>query len=320
MDCLASIVGIIETPTVDLPNITSSDSGFWLEDTSTGRIPVKAAFYNDTTRINGIISDAVREALKEVRMSAEERLLKLYTNVNSTIGFARDWTSYLPDTTDFYYIWLDPKDIKGSILRLKNIAIHTINGLHDGNVYVYKGDTILYDDPITDFEDLTIDLDDTVFIAYQGDQPRDFKYNACCGKRATCTSYVDVGSGTVDALANLPINRDELPESVYCNGIELECTFDCDPFSFLCGYDFVRSNFGQVFAKLVQQIARKNIAYWLLTNNKITAYAVCKEEDIRDILTYLIDDITTMVTWLPENYDHSDCYSCNGIAKDSILI
>jgi hypothetical protein len=216
-------------------------------------------------------------------------------------------------------LWLDPLLQKGGLFTLDSIKIYTENGLHVGQVDVYRGEEVIYTGTVADFTKITIELKDTLFVAYQGDRPRDFQHTACCGRVRKHTSYVAVGSGTVEGLV-FPSNRDLLPESVYNNGIELTGTFDCDAFSFLCNLDFQRTSFGQVFAKLVQQIARKNIAYWLLTNNKKTAYSTCSEQDVRDILVYLIDDIETMIKWLPENYDYSDCYRCNGIAKGEIII
>ena len=96
--------------------------------------------------------------------------------------------------------------------------------------------------------------------------------------------------------------------------------FDCDGFQFMQNLDYTKSPFGIVFAKLVQQIARKNIGYWIMTNENISAYSNAKDEELRSILEYLSGDIQTMISYLPENYDHSDCYRCNGVYKDEILI
>lgn len=318
MDCLSNIIGIIETPTVELPNVTTSDSGLWLEDTTTGRIPVEAAFYNNTDVIDNIIPEAINEAVKELRKYSEDRLLRVYSTVSSTIGFARDWSTFLAADAGYYYIWLDPKLRKGGIFTLNEINIHTENGLHTGQIEIYRGEEVIYSGLQSAFTSMTIELTDTIFIAYQGDRPRDFKHSACCGRARTHMNYVSVGSGTVSSLVFPGLNN--LPISDYCNGIEVKGVFDCDAFSFLCGFNYTRTSFGQVFAKLVQQIARKNIAYWLLTNNKLTAYSTCKKEEINTILEYLIDDIETMLLWLPENYDYSDCYRCNGIAKGEIII
>jgi len=320
MVCLDNIVGIIETPTTDLPNVTTSLSGLWLEDTTAGRIPVKAAFYNDNSRIGDIIKDAVKEALGGAIKAANRRLAASYTEVHSTIGFSRDWTGYITAGQTYYYLWIDPKDVKGSIWRIKEINIYTENGLHTGQIDIYKGETVVYSGLQSAFTEMTIDLDETIYVAYAGDRPRDFKYGACCGRTPTHHGYVSVGSGTVAALSGLPKRIDDLPISDYCNGIEVRGTFDCDAFSFLCGTDFVRSEMGILFAKLVQQIARKNIGFWLLTNNKVTTYAVCKEEKINQLLEYLVNDIEEMLNYIPEIYDHSDCYICNGLHAGEIRV
>ena len=319
MECLDNIIGIIETPTTELPNITTSDSGLWLEDTSAGRVPVKEAFYNDQSLIDTIIPDAVKEALLQLRKISDNKMLRMYTNQHSTIGFSKDFTDHLEASGEYYYLGLGYKGVKGAIMRLKEINIYTINGLHTGQIEIYKGDVEIYSGLQSAFSEITIDLDDTVFICYQGDRPRNFEHTGCCGARPTHQGYVNATSGTVADLVSFPTFQD-LPISNYCNGIEVKCTFDCDPFSFLCGLDYVRSTFGVVFAKLVQQIARKNIIYWLKTNNKVGSYATCKEDALNMIMEYLIDDIETMLNYLPENYDHSDCYYCNGIYKGEIII
>lgn len=320
MDCLNNIVGIIETPTVELPNITTSDSGLWLEDTSAGRVPLKAAFYNDTTRIEGIIPDAVKDALKALRIESDQRLTKMYTDVHSTIGFPLDYTGFLPASGDLYYLYLNPKEIKGAVIRIKEIKIHTTEGLFTGTFNIYKDDTLIFKDIVANFNPITLDLDGIITISYLGNPPKNFKHTSCCGRYPTHTGYVSVGSGTVSQMpGDLPL-RQNLPNSVYNNGIEVVCTFDCDPYSFLCDLDFERTTFGMTFAKLVQQIARKNIIYWLISNNKVTAFATCKEDQLNGILEYLIDDIETMLRFLPENYDHSDCYTCNGIYKGEIEV
>jgi len=320
MDCLQNIIGIIETPTAELPNITTSDSGLWLEDTSTGRVPVKAAFYNDSARITSIIPDAIKEALKGLMISSDNVMSRIYTQNHSTIGFINDWTGYLTSNEGFYYQWINPKNIKGGLITIKEITIYTDMGTHIGQIDVYKGTSVLYTGLQSSFVPITTDLNEPIFIAYKGDAPRDFAHTACCGRFPTHSGYVSIGGGTVDALVNLPTNDQDFPISNYCYGIEVKCTFDCDPWSFLCGLDYTRTSFGVVFSKLVQQIARKNIIYWLLTNNKQNSYSICKEEDLRGILVFLTQDIEEMLEYLPENYDHSDCYRCEGIYKSEIYI
>ena len=319
MECLSEIIGIIKTPTTALPNVTNSLSGLWLEDTSAGRVPVKAAMYNDTELIESLIPDAITEALTQLRIYTDRNLLKMYSNVHSTIGFSKDYTNYLEQSAGHYFLYLQPRNIKGSIIRIKKIVVHTSAGKHTGDIKLHKGSKELYSGPIGEFEAQTLSLDDTIYISYQGDKPLDFEHTGCCGSTPTHNGYVTVGSGVVDTITELPRNND-LPISNYCHGIEVDVTFDCDAFSFLCGTDFVRSTFGVVFAKLVQQIARKNIIYWMQTNNKVSAYATCKADVLNNIMEYLIDDIETMLNYLPENYDHSDCYNCNGIYKGEILI
>ncbi len=320
MNCLNNIVGITENPNVCLPIYTQSLSGFFLEDTTAGRIPIQPAFYQNTNLIESIIPNAINEALKEIRLATEKRLLRVYNNHITTIGFRNDYTGLMGSTNDWYYLCLKPKNIRGAIMTINSINIFTGNGKFTGNIKILKGmygEEILYDGLITEFEKMTIDIShDDVFVAYQSNSaPRNFIHKSCCGKQAGYKNYLWVGSGTVSDLENI-----QYSDSDYCNGVELSVVFDCDGFQFIEKLDFQRSPFGIVFAKLVQQIARKNIGYWLLTSENINAYSIAKEDELRMILEYLSNDIQTMINYLPENYDHSDCYRCTGVFKDEILI
>jgi hypothetical protein len=119
----------------------------------------------------------------------------------------------------------------------------------------------------------------------------------------------------VAAVADL-----EFLSSNYCQGIEIKGVLDCDGFKFIDELNYQTNVFGIVYAKLVQQIARYNIGYWIMTNNKVTPYAMVKEEELTTVMEYLKQDIDTMLKFLPENYDHSDCYVCSGMYKSEILI
>lgn len=319
MDCLNNIVGITDTPNLCLPIYTTSVSGLYLEDTSSGRIPLSSAFYTNTQLIEKLIPDAVKEAIREVRLATEKRLLRVYNSHMTTIGYRNDYTGLMSATTGYYFIALKPKNIRGAIMKLNAITIFTQSGKHTGNIKILQGiygETVLYDGLIGNFEPMTIDMShEDIFVCYQGAAPRNFMHRGCCGKTPKYSGYVWVGSGTVDDLENI-----QYQDSEYCQGIELQVIFDCDGFQFLDKLDFQRSPFGIVFAKLVQQIARKNVGYWLLTDSNVTAYSMVKEEEIRAVLDYLVNDIREMIAYLPENYDHSDCYRCTGVFKDEILI
>ena len=318
MEFLNDIVGITENPNLCI-NFTKSISGLYVDDITAGRIPLTPSFYKNEGVINSIIPSAVNEAIKEVRLATERRLLRVYKNHISTIGYRNDYTGLMSATDGYYFLCMKPKNIRGAIMTINTITIFTSAGKHTGNIKILKGiygETVLYDGLIGDFERMTIDIShEDIFVCYQGAAPRNFMHKGCCGKTPTYNGYVWVGSGTIDDLENI-----QYQDSEYCQGIELQVIFDCDGFQFMEKLDYTKSPFGIVFAKLVQQIARKNIGYWIMTNENISAYSNAKDEELRSILEYLSNDIQTMINYLPENYDHSDCYRCNGVYKDEILI
>ena len=316
MECLNEIIGLIEDPNECLSLSTESLSGLWIEDTTAGRIPVNQAFYNNELSIEKIIPDAVREAVNQLRIVTAKRLAKNYREHFSTIGFKSDWTNYLSANSGYFYLVLKPKNIRGAIITFTEIKIYLESGLHTGNVTIMKNGVNLYQGLPGDLVKFTTAFDDEIYIYYQTDsRPKNFQHVGCCNKTPTYSGYAHVGSGVVSSLDDLDYTVDS-----YSQGIELKVNFDCDGFQFLCNLDYVNSVFGIVFAKLVQQIARKNIAYYILTNDKVTSYSMVNKEELRQIMDYLILDIETMLKYLPENYDHSDCYRCTGVYKNEILI
>ena len=211
MECLKNIVGITDNPTLCLPFYTQSLSGLYLEDTTAGRIPLSAAFYQNQQLIEKLIPDAISEAIREVRLATEKRLLRVYNNHISNIGYRNDYTGLMSSTTGYYFMCLKPKNIRGAIMTINGINIYTGSGKYLNNVKIMQGmygETVLYDGNVSDFTPLTIDVShDDIFIAYQsGAAPRNFMHKGCCGKVANYKGYVWVGSGTVDDLENIQYN------------------------------------------------------------------------------------------------------------------
>lgn len=315
MECLNNIIGVVnEASGVDCNNTTSL-SGLFIDDTSKGRIPINAAFFTEEQILDRIIPEATTEALRRLQIACDQRLMRRYGTRQSVIGFKNDYTGALNSSSDYYYMSIRPKVIQGGKMTITGIVVKTIDGTHTGDIIVYQNG-IKYEGVASELTSLELMFSDgEIFIAYQGAAPLNFKHTGCCGNKPTYTPYVQVGSGTAATLETM-----EFGYSDYANGIECTVVFDCDPFLFLCGIDFKKSTFGIVFAKLVQQIARSNIGYWIMTDDKLSAYTQTRNEELVVILEYLNEDINTMLNYLPEQLSQTDCYLCSGLQRGEILI
>ena len=314
-----NIIGISKDPTICVPNESISKSGFYLDDTSKGRIPLKQAFWCDMEELDRVIPEATDQVIKDLRVKIHNRLVKRFMNQNSKIGFKDDFTGGLSVVGNTRFITIMPKEIRGGIVTIKDIKVYTEGGQIDKSlVRVYKGDVLLEDVTYP----LFVQFDEPIFLVYQSASlPLNIKHTGCCGKIVTHSNYSYVGSGSFNAVVD---NDAEILSGLkwynndYTMGFYVDVDFDCDPLIDLCKVDFQRSPFGIVFAKLVQQTARLNIISQLLLSDKVTAYVDAKSEDLALVTEYLNEDVKTMLNWLPENYNMSDCYACNGIYKGEI--
>jgi hypothetical protein len=324
MECLINIVGLTETANdCDMADLEPSLSGLYLNDTTAGRLPLKTSFWNESEIIPKVVPDAIKEAVRQLEISTNKRLRKNYREQFTTIGFKNDWTGYLPTTDGYYFMMLRPKNIKGGIFKIREINFY-LNVNEDVTFKIIQDSAELFSGLRSTFTGLTVNLDQPVFIAYQTvNQPKDFQYkgcSTCMNKQPTHTGYLELASGTVDTLEELPYNDcTSYVSNTYCQGIEVKGNLDCDGFRMLCDIDFQNSAFGKTFAYLVQQIARKNIAYWLLTNDKVTPYTIVKGDELTTIMNFLVEEIEKSLNYLPEMYDHSDCFVCSGMHKGEIL-
>lgn len=310
--CTSIIVGVQKSTNSCLPIAPQEPlSGLFLDDMTPGRIPLSAAFYKDTDLALRTMTDAIKEATTQVRMAIDSKLVLLYGHIDTTIGFKDTYTDFLPTSTDYRYLVLRPTGVRGGFVEINKISIRTNVGAYSGSIDVFNGSTNIYSGPLSGFEKKKLDLKDSIYIAYRtNDRPANFSHEPCCGQFIRHSKYVSVSSGTASALELIPgaaffHNRES-------QGISVDIKFECDPFVSLCDLDFKRHVFGITFAKLVQQIARKSIALKILTDDKISSYAMVRQAEIEDTLVYLEADINKMLTFLPHNYSHSDCYSCTG--------
>lgn len=312
-DCLDTLVGISLDDTC-IPEGTTSESisGLWLDDTSKGRVPLKPAFWAKMTEVERIVPDAVNEAMRRLIIATDYRLRRKYGSINAKIGFANNYTSSISTAgSGWRYLVIRPKNIKGSTITIKDVQIFTLSGKVT-EFKVFKGSTEIVD-YVPGYTTL---FDENIYITYQAvSKPLNFKHTTCCGNVATHDGYSYVGSGEVADTANLTWAAND-----YCMGIQAAVEFTCDPFSLMCAVNYQKTAFGIVFAKLVQQIARLNIIAYIMTNDNMTPYLIAKGEDLAIITEYLTQDVDKMLNYLPEAYDMTDCYLCDGQYKGEILI
>jgi len=317
-DCIQNIVGILGAEDECLPdiNLETSLSGLYLDDTTAGNIPLKASFWTNYDRIERIIPDAVDEAIKQTRQRIDLKLTRNYKAHNTKIGFKDDFTDYLPATDGYYMMCIRPKKINGGIIRINAIDIWTSGGKHTSDFHVVQ-DGVPTTKTSATWEAKNYHSESNIYIMYHGDRPRDFLHKGCCGRGNGYSGWVSIGGGVIESM-----NDAVYMDSNYCYGVELNVTFDCDGFSesMFCNLDYEKSNFGYAFAILVQMIARKNIAYNVLTSDVVTPYLITSKEEVKGIITYLTDEIEITLNYLKESYGYSDCYRCNGMYKGEIII
>lgn len=318
MDCIKDIVGLLkydECCLIGLDYVVSK-SGLYLDDTTAGRIPLSVGFFSNYESYNRIIPEAINEAINVTRQKLDLNLTKQYRQNRSIIGYKDDYTNFGESSTDYFYLSIKPKRINGGLMRINAITIYTITGKHTGNVLVISNGVELYNGLIANFTPLNVTFDENIYVAYKGDRPRQFKHTGCCGKTGTYRGWVEIGSDIKELTSQF-----EHIANDYSNGIELDITFDCNAFSdIFCDIDFKNSGFGYGFASLVQMIARKNLAYYILTNDKVTSYLLVSKEEINGIIGYLVSEIEKTLNYLPQAYSESDCYVCNGLYKGQILV
>lgn len=327
-ECLKNVVNLIKE--VDDNCIISDDytgdslSGLYVDDTTRGRIPVTAAFYNNETKLNQLIPDAVNESMSMIRDAIEKKLMKRYSNQYCRIGNANDINGTLTASgKDYDFLCIKANSIRGIILTINKLKIRLKNGLYSGEIVIYQNGTSIYTGNINDFTTTTFNLHLPIFITYPteaNNEPQNMKHTGCCGSQPSYFPFLKVGSGSY--------NSNQLPEwtnSEYCRGVEIEGFIDCDGFGFLCDgtattIDFQRSNFGRILAKMIQLTARRNIGAWILTDNNLTPYKIAQDEEIGLAIEYCNLEIQKMLNFIHQTYDFSDCYICTGIYKQSILI
>lgn len=329
-DCFLNLVKITSNPEESCipPEFGGiSISGYYVDDTTAGRIPVKAAFFKNINTIGTIIPDAIRDTISLVKESLNKNMIKRFLPFELTIGF-NDYNSVMtPTNKNYRFLWIKGKNNKGLMYRIKSIKIKNEHVYLEKIIIIQKDSlgnlTTLYDGSYDTFETLVINLKNTTFFLYPEDQsnlPHNIKHVPCCGSHSPYSGIAQVGSGDTDDLTDL----NEI-ESGYTNGFIINGDFYCDPLDILCSgdkgnIDFTTDDFGILFSKLIQQIARRNLCYRLLTDDSLSSYLLIKIEELNSILDYINSDIEKMLNYIPYVYNHTDCFVCRSISKSSIII
>jgi hypothetical protein len=317
--CLNKIVGISQASSTCLPlTVEEPLSGLYLDDMTPGKLPLNPAFFSNGDLAAKTLNDAISEVQAKSILALDSRLIKVNRYTETTIGFSDTYTGFMQETTSYKYLVLKPKYARGTTVKISKIKIYEFTGLFAGNIHIIQGGETKYTGTAAAFTSLKLDLNKPIFIAYQSSgRARDFLTTPCCGQFIRHSNYVDVSSGYVDDLNSLNAN---IFYNNSANGIELEVSFDCNPFFNICNLDFKNSSFPILFAKLIQQTARLAIGMKILSDDKISSYSLVRRDEINNINEYLANDIQVMLTALPEYYNHSDCYTCSGMYIDSIMI
>lgn len=321
MDCLANIIGLSVTgcDCVELNPSDESLSGLYLDDTTEGRLPLSATIFdcsdNDAvTFLNRLVPDAVSELNNLLYMEFEKQLVRKYKDYNFKLPRKLSYSSQLAATSGYYFACYKPKVIRGNNMTIKTVSIKG----HTGNIkLIDEFDEILFDDVIAAWSEITLPMDRTYFIAYQSStRPNDIKYKCgSCSSSEQYENFMTAGGGIVDDLANL-----EFTTSEYSYGIQIDAHLDCDPLAPLCDLDYLTNGWGRVYAYAVLNIARKNLAAWLVSSGQITNYITTNGEELPILIELYNKNIQERIKFLPAAYNLTDCYQCGYISKGQILI
>lgn len=321
MECLNNVIGLSKNgcDCVELNASEESLSGLYLDDTTEGRLPLSATIFdcsdNDTVSfLERLIPNAVNELNNLLYMEFENQLVRKYKDYNFKLPKKLSYSNQLPATTGWYFACYKPKVIRGNYMRIKSVSIKGFTGtikLFDefGDVY--------FEDSIGAFEEQKLLLDRTYFIAYQSTtRPNDIKYKCgSCNSSEQYENFLRAGGGIIDDLDNIDFTTSE-----YSYGIQIDCHLECDALAPLCDLDYTNNPWAHTYAFTVLNIARKNLAAWLVSSGQITNYITTQGEEIPALIELYNQNINERVKFLPKAYNLTDCYQCGYISKGQIRI
>lgn len=320
MECLNNVIGLSKTG-YDCLNLDASESlsGLYLDDTNMGRLPLSATVFDCSDEqaidfLERLIPNAVNEMNELLYRRMESTLVANFKDYNFNLPKKPSYSNLLPATDGWYFMSIKPKVVRGTKLKIKSIAI---NG-HTGIVKIIdEFGTEIFSNTIANFIETTVTLDREYYIAYQSStRPRDINYDCNCGSgRPQWENYFYAGGGIVDDLDNL----DHITSN-HSYGIRITAVAQCDSLAPLCDIDFVNDGWGRVYAMAVLNIARKNLAAWILSSGQITNYVTTNGEELPSLIEFYMKEIDDRVKFLPTAYNLTDCYRCGYISKGDILI
>ena len=319
MDCLSTIVGISKTG-CDCLNVDASESlsGLYLDDSNFGRIPLSAAVYDCSDEelieyLNRLIPDAITEANRMLYMEFESQLIPRYQDYNFKLPRKEKYSRQLQATSGYYYMNIRPKYFRGSIMKISSIRIPNTTGTVK---IIDEYGTEYYSGTQAAFTVVNLVMDRDYFIAYQSaTRPYNYEFNCGCGGEDTgWKKYVYLGGATADTLNDLTF-----VEGNNSYGVIIEGHFSCDPFAPLCDLDYTNNNWGRVYANLVQLIAKRNFAGWIVSSGQITNYLTTQGEELPELIGYFNKEINDRLKFLPKAYNLTDCYQCGSSFKGAII-
>jgi hypothetical protein len=292
---------------------TQSKSGLYLDDTGEGRIPLNPAFFGSNDEsiksfLETIIADAYGEVMDMLYLQAKEAYVQNIHATQFKVPKKRDWNSRLK-AGNYYYMAIRPFIRRGAYVTIKKI---TIEDATDFMIIDSEGETV-YSGSVANFNEYKMQMDQDYFIVYQSEtRPRNYKYK-CCGNAPLYTNFFKTGGGIVESLDDLVFK-----ESEYSHGILLECYGSCDPFHYVCNIDFANDGWGRLFARILQNVCRLNLANWIINSNVVTPYLLTNKDDILALIEYYGQQIEKRKIAIPALNHYSDCYSCSTIQKGTI--
>lgn len=318
MDCINEIVGISKNG-CDCLDIEAADSlsGLFLDDLTEGRIPLTETFFDcsdsDITSFLGrVIVDAKNETLERLSLALEEYFIKRGDDAVFDIPAKKNNHSGALASANYYVSTIRPKMPNLSI-RFAALSVNLLSGSFSGNIKIIQDGNTLHDNTPANLVNKVIPLNGDTHFVYQSVNPPANHKVRCCSTRYRSDALFEIGGGGFDAEEDI-----EFKSSDYLYGIFYKGLVKCDPYSFLCDFDFT-SGWGLVFAKTVQLIARRNLCAYILDSGKVTTYTTTNQERITDLMLWLEGQINDRLKFMPTKYTYSDCY-CNARHIQSQII
>ena len=317
MDCIDNIIGVSKKG-CDCITATPGDSlsGLFLDDTTEGRIPLTAALYDcsdvDTVDfLNRVVVEAKDSAIEQLSMALEKHFIRNGSDAIMKVPRKPDYSTGISGSHYIFSI----RPIKPNMtLEINDFDIQLVTGTFgSGNtIEIYKGANLYANVSKAELAaGYTIKLDSDIHFKFQtAHDVRNIK-STCCSMTHGGGNFVRLGGSAGGEL--------EFVSTEYTYGVQMNARIYCDPFIFMCNFNYTQG-WGLVFAKLVQLIARKNLAAYLIDSGKVTTYTTLNEDRIYDLLNWYGVEIDKRLDFLPTKYTFSDCFCNSRHIQGSIIV